>query len=283
MSLFISSLNSGSNGNCYYIGNGQEAVLVDAGISCKEIEQRMQRLGLSLSKVKAIFVSHEHADHIKGVPVLAKKYRLPVYITEPTRIHGRVKLEKNQAIHFEADAPIPIGALSITAFSKHHDAADPYSFFIQYNGIQVGVFTDIGTPCDGLVQHFKNCHAAFLESNYDELMLDKGSYPYYLKSRIRDGKGHLSNRQALELFLAHRPSFMSHLLLSHLSRNNNNPQLVQQLFEAHANGVKMIIASRDCETEVYQIVADNMVRNAVQNITQRITALSSEQLSFSFE
>src|SRR6202022_296764 len=93
MSLFITSLNSGSNGNCYYIGNNREAILIDAGISCRETEKRMTRLGLSLEKVKAIFVSHEHSDHIRGIPVIARKYRLPVYITSTTLHHGGFRLE----------------------------------------------------------------------------------------------------------------------------------------------------------------------------------------------
>ena len=103
MSLFITSLNSGSNGNCYYIGNEHEAVLVDAGISCRETETRMQRLGLSIKKVKAIFISHEHSDHIRGVSVLAKKYRLPVYITPLTHQHGGLFLD--EAIPFMPISP----------------------------------------------------------------------------------------------------------------------------------------------------------------------------------
>jgi len=122
MSLFITALASGSNGNCYYVGNETEAVLIDAGITCKEIEKRMNRLGLSIKKVKAVFISHEHADHIKGMPVLAKKYTLPIYITTTTLKHGGLRLEKNCIRSFSANEAINIGDLSITAFSKMHDA-----------------------------------------------------------------------------------------------------------------------------------------------------------------
>ena len=115
---------------------------------------------------------------------------------------------------------------------------------------------DIKAPCEQLIDHFRQCHAAFLEANYDEELLDKGRYPIYLKNRIRGGKGHLSNSQALELYKAHRPSFMSHLLLSHLSRDNNRPQLVQELFDRHAGGIRIIVASRDEATEVYHISAE---------------------------
>ena len=253
MSLFITSLNSGSNGNCYYVGNNTEAILVDAGISCREIEKRMKRLGLKIENVKAVFVSHEHSDHISGLPTLIKKYQLPVYITKDTMRHGGLHFEDHLAKNFESYEPVFIGELSVTAFPKFHDASDPFSFVISCSGIYVGVFTDIGTPCKNLIKYFQKCHAAFLESNYDEEMLDKGTYPIYLKNRIRGGMGHLSNQQALELFVSYRPKFMSYLILSHLSKNNNSPELVQQLFDNHAGGVKMIVASRYNETEVFQI------------------------------
>src|SRR6266498_3260418 len=118
MSLFIASLNSGSNGNCYYIGNDNEAVLIDAGISCREIEKRMKRLGLLIEKVKAIFVSHEHSDHIFGIPVLSNKYRLPVYITSGTLKYSRLSIEKHLIIPFYAYEPVIIGQLSVNAFPK---------------------------------------------------------------------------------------------------------------------------------------------------------------------
>ena len=276
MSLFITSLNSGSNGNCYYIGNETEAVLIDAGISCSETEKRMKRLGLSMQKVKAIFISHEHTDHISGLTVLCKKYQLPVYITHATQRFGGIKLQKHLITSFTSHEPITIGGLTITCFPKFHDAADPYSFVVSSNQIKVGVFTDIGTPCENLIHHFKQCHAAFLEANYDDTMLEEGKYPYFLKNRIRGGNGHLSNKQSLELFTKHKPAFMSHLFLSHLSKNNNCPKLVEQLFTQHASGVKIIIASRDEETAVYP------VNNLNTPIIPMQTYFPSQQLAFSF-
>lgn len=253
MSLYIASLNSGSNGNCYYIGNETEAILVDAGISCRETEIRMKRLGLDIKKLKAIFISHEHKDHISGITVLSKKYTLPVYITEGTQKNGKVGLEKKLVHRFKANEIIKIGGLRITGFQKNHDAEDPHSFVISSDTVSIGVFTDIGTVCDRLIHYFKQCHAVFLEANYDEQMLREGSYPYFLKQRITDGNGHLSNTEALELFRNHKPSFMSHLILSHLSKNNNNPELVRELFSKYAAGTHIIIASRDEETEIFRI------------------------------
>jgi phosphoribosyl 1,2-cyclic phosphodiesterase len=253
MSLFIASLNSGSNGNCYYVGNEHEAILVDAGISCRETEKRMLRLGLSMKKVKAIFVSHEHSDHINGIPVIAKKHRVPVYITPPTLQRGGLILDSELVISFDAFQTITIGELHITAFPKQHDASNPHSFLVTCRDVKVGVFTDIGVVCENLIHHFSQCHAAFLEANYDDGMLDNGGYPYHLKRRIRGGQGHLSNKQAVELFKTHKPPFMTHLLLSHLSKNNNDPQLVQDLFDSCAGGTNIIVASRYVETEVYYI------------------------------
>lgn len=257
MSLFIASLNSGSNGNCYYVANQHEAILVDVGISCRETEKRMQRLGLSMQKVKAIFVSHEHHDHIRGIPVLSKKYQIPVYITTNTLSHGSLTLDSHLIRLFKAGEEIKVGSLCVSAFSKHHDAIDPHSFIVKYNCLTIGVFTDIGAVCENLISHFTQCHAAFLEANYDEELLTRGSYPYHLKLRIRGGKGHLSNAQALDIFKNHKPSFMSHLLLSHLSKDNNCPNLVKELFTNCAGNTEVIVASRFEETPVYQIQSDS--------------------------
>ena len=253
MSLYVASLNSGSNGNCYYIGNGQEAVLVDAGLSCRETERRMARLSLSMKTVKAIFISHEHGDHIKGVNVLSKKYSLPVYFTEGTFRFSRLSVEKSKVKIFSADEQLSVGNLCITAFAKHHDARDPHSFVIEGHDVTVGVFTDIGNVCDNLTRHFKRCHAAFLEANYDADMLENGRYSIPLKQRIRGGKGHLSNDEALELFRNHKPDYMSHIFLSHLSQDNNDPALVARLFNEHAGNTEVVVASRHNETAVYHI------------------------------
>jgi phosphoribosyl 1,2-cyclic phosphodiesterase len=262
MSLFITSLNSGSNGNCYYIGNEQDAILVDAGISCRETEKRMLRLGLSMQKVRAIFISHEHSDHIRGVTVLAKKYQLPVYITPKTMLHGGLMLEGHLVIPFRGYEPVQVAGMQITAFPKFHDAADPHSFIISYRDIKIGVFTDIGAPCEHVTLRFSQCHAAFLEANYDEAMLEQGRYPYHLKRRIRSGHGHLSNAQALEIFKTHKPQFMTHLLLSHLSKDNNCPQLVEDLFNLHADGTRIVVASRFEETAVYHITNATQVHES---------------------
>ena len=148
-------------------------------------------------------------------------------------------------VSFRTYETVSIGALSITPFPKFHDASDPHSFIVEGNAVKVGVFTDIGMACEHVTMHFKQCNAAFLEANYDEEMLATGKYPYHLKQRIRSINGHLSNDAALQLFTSHKPSRMSHLILSHLSKNNNRPELVQQLFnETCWYTRRIIVASR---------------------------------------
>jgi phosphoribosyl 1,2-cyclic phosphodiesterase len=263
MSLYIASLNSGSNGNCYYVGNNEEAVLIDAGISCKETEKRMKRLGLKIENVRAIFISHEHTDHIKGVEVLSRKFKLPVYITNGTLNNSNLNIDVQYIRTFRGYENITVGDLVVKPFPKLHDAADPYSFMVSGNGVNIGVLTDIGSACHHVIENFKNCQAAFLEANYDEELLETGGYPFYLKKRIRGGHGHLSNLQSLEIFTKHRSENLSHLLLAHLSRENNSPQLVEKLFSDHANGTKIVVASRDYETDIYHITGNKITSEPV--------------------
>ncbi|KAA5536355.1 MBL fold metallo-hydrolase [Taibaiella lutea] len=245
MSVWVTSLNSGSNGNCYYIGNDKEAVLIDAGLTCRETEKRMRQLDLDIKKVRAIFISHEHGDHIKGVEVISHKYKIPVYITPKTLSHSRLKkLNPVLTVPFQTGEIVEVGDLHVTPFSKYHDAADAHSFIVTYNEVTIGVFTDLGRVCDQLKHYYNRCHAAFLEANYDEEMLEKGRYPYHLKQRISNGWGHLSNKQAFELFDICNAPHLSHLFLSHLSADNNHPDIALEIFRRKATNVNVTIASR---------------------------------------
>jgi len=276
MSLFISSLNSGSNANCYYVGNSQEAVLVDAGLSCRETEKRMKQLGLSMNAVKALFISHEHTDHITGMPGISKKYQLPVYITVSTLNNSNMPVEPHLVHPFKHAKPVAIGNLSVTPFRKSHDAADPHSFMISGHGVNIGVITDIGYACKQVIKYFGQCQAIFLESNYCDEMLEKGNYPPYLKKRIRSDEGHLSNDQALELFLHYKSADLRLLILSHISKNNNNPELVETLFNRIAGDTKIVVASRYTASPVFCM--DGNIIKAVRKTKGRI-AKNEKQLS----
>jgi phosphoribosyl 1,2-cyclic phosphodiesterase len=255
MSLFICSLNSGSNANCYYVGTPDEAVLVDAGLSCRETIRRMQQLGLSAQNLKAIFISHEHSDHITGLAGLSGKYNLPVYITEKTREQTPVPVAPALLRSFSHNKPVPVGALTVLPFRKQHDACDPHSFMISAHGVNVGVITDIGYACRQVIKYFTRCDAVFLESNYCDAMLAGGSYPWHLKKRISSDVGHLSNAQALELFRHYRSDRLKLLVLSHLSKNNNDPELVARLFAPYAGNTECYVASRYAASPLFTVAA----------------------------
>ena len=253
MALQIASLNSGSNANCYFIGNKNESILIDAGLSCRETERRMLKLGLDMAQLNAIFITHEHSDHISGLETISKKYKLPVYITSNTLRSSRLRIDNSLIRSFEDGKAINVGELEILPFSKSHDAWDPHSFVIKHKSIHIGVITDIGYACKNVIKHFKLCDAVFLETNYCDEMLESGSYPRVLKKRISGRKGHLSNDQALQLFLKHKPANLQLLILSHLSENNNHPDKVNALFSKNAGDVRIVIASRDGESELFAV------------------------------
>jgi phosphoribosyl 1,2-cyclic phosphodiesterase len=280
MSLTFASLNSGSNGNCYYAGNASEGVLIDAGICCRQVEERLRRLNLSIHLVKGVLISHEHVDHIKGLEALALKYQLPVFITPSTLKYSRINLPAHLVKYFKIGDEVIIGALKVITFPKYHDAVDPCSFVIEYNHVRFGIFTDIGKPCSSLVDYFRTCHGALLEANYDEAMLEAGNYPLFLKKRISGGSGHLSNHQALNVFTTHKPTFMSHLFLAHLSHNNNCPVVVEKLFKANAQGVNITVASRFKESSVVSI---NRIEEPLVVDISRRKKMFSQQLQIVFE
>ena len=255
--------------------------MIDAGISCRETEKRMNRVGLDIGSVKAIFISHEHNDHIAGLPVLSKKYRLPVYITDNTLQHCRFPIEKELVYSFIQNETVSIGELSIIPFAKSHDAEDPHSFIISGNAVHIGVITDVGYACKHVIKHFRLCDAVFLESNYCEQMLINGSYPVHLKNRISSRKGHLSNDQALELFLKHKPQNLQLLILSHLSQNNNHPEIVSKMFSQHAAGVKIVIASRHQESGLFSIERNSIIVKSPKRV-QKLKANKAQLSLFEF-
>ncbi len=240
----ICALASGSNGNCYYIGNEQDAVLIDAGISCKQILNRIGEAGLDASRIRGIVISHEHTDHVSGVRVLSKKLGIPAWFSQGT-YNALRETEQPERYHiFDPEKPFRIGTFQIHPFLKNHDAAEPCSFRIEHDDWHIGVFTDIGEPCDRLKHHLRKCHALFLETNYDEKMLWEGSYPYILKRRVASSYGHLSNDQAFDLVRDHAGPELVHIFLSHLSGENNRPELAEEKFRPLSDRFKVSLTSR---------------------------------------
>ncbi|HAQ20258.1 MAG TPA: MBL fold metallo-hydrolase [Prolixibacteraceae bacterium] len=241
----ICALASGSNGNCYYIGNEHDAVLVDAGISAKRILMRMNDAGLDPSKVRGIFISHEHADHVSGVRVLVKRLGVKAWFSLGTFDALRESERPETYGIFKPGKAFHLGSFTIHPFLKNHDAAEPCSFRIEHDDWHVGVFTDIGEACDTVRHHLRKCHALFLETNYDEKMLWEGSYPYILKRRVASAHGHLSNDQAFKLIREHAGPELLHVFLSHLSGENNRPELAASRFESLADRFNVSLTSRN--------------------------------------
>lgn len=249
----VCAIASGSNGNCYYIGNEHEAILVDAGINCKQIILRMQQRGLDPSKVQAIFLTHEHADHIRGARVLSKKLNIPVFYTYGTWNKAHKSSKTPFYRYIQIDEPLTWGAFTIHAFAKNHDAGEPCSYRVEVEGESIGVMTDIGSVCNNVVEHFQQCSVVFLESNYDEQMLVNGSYPWYLKQRILSDVGHLSNTQAFDLVSTHGNGILKTVFLSHLSGENNTPELAVKAFKSLHKQYQFICTSRSEASEVLMV------------------------------
>jgi phosphoribosyl 1,2-cyclic phosphodiesterase len=249
----ICAIASGSNGNCYYIGNQNEAVLIDAGISFKQIVQRMGERNLNPAKIKALFITHEHSDHISGARVLGKRLRVPVYLTAKTWYGAYKKQRPDFPSFFQPGDVVEAGGFSVHSFLKNHDASEPCSFRVQHGEKSVGVFTDIGEPCENVKSQVGQCHALFLETNYDERMLWEGSYPYFLKKRVASSVGHLSNAQALELLQNHAGDTLKCVLLSHISKENNTPATALSAMKPLSQEYQIELTSRFEASQVFQL------------------------------
>lgn len=249
--LEICAIASGSNGNCYYIGNETQAVLIDAGISCKQIVQRMKDRNLNPLKVKAVFITHEHSDHISGARVFGKKLHVPIYLTAKTWYGAYKNQRPDYPKFFNPGDIIGVGDFTVHSFLKNHDASEPCSFRVQHGGKNIGVFTDIGEPCENVTQHLKMCDGLFLETNYDEAMLWNGSYPWFLKQRVASGVGHLSNKQAFDLLHLHAGEQLKCVFLSHLSKENNTHEIAYESMQSFTSRFEVKLTSRYDAGEVY--------------------------------
>jgi len=245
---------SGSNGNCYYIAKGDTAILVDAGINNKHIHLRMHNLGIIPTQIKAVFITHEHTDHIRGLSVFVKKYNIPVYITQGSYDGTRLHLPGHLVHIITPDAVTEIGEMKIYGIPKYHDAKEPCSFLISDGTHNIGVLTDIGRPCSNVQHVIKHADVLLLESNFDEEMLRNGRYSYFLKNRISSGWGHLSNAVALELFNKYRTARLKHLILTHLSGENNTVELVHETFRTHCEDILLSVDTRYEETEIFDVL-----------------------------
>ena len=229
----VAALSSGSSGNCFYIENDDSAVLVDVGISAKKVMERMGLLKLDSSKLKAIFVTHEHSDHIIGIDVSARQLNLPIYATKGTIGNGFLCSDDNKIKKISKNEAINLGGFDIMAFSKSHKAAEPVSYSIldKKEDKLVSVITDAGYACENINENISKSNFLFLESNHDLKMLEQGPYPYFLKRWVGSDSGHLSNSQAGLAVLENANPRLKNIILSHLSKTNNSPQVALKTFK----------------------------------------------------
>ena len=239
-------LGSGSRGNATLIESGSTRLLVDCGFSVKETERRLGRLGLEAGSLSAILVTHEHNDHITGVGALARKYRLPVWLTPGT--HSRGKTGEVPVQHFlNCHADFAIGDIGIHPFPVPHDAREPCQFVFNDGSRRLGLLTDTGRSTPHIEEQLGSCDALILECNHDAQMLMDGPYPPSLKQRVGGGLGHLSNAQAAALLAGIEAGALQHIVAAHLSEQNNRPELAAAALSGALNCQHDWIALADQE------------------------------------
>ncbi|MBQ6595219.1 MAG: MBL fold metallo-hydrolase [Clostridia bacterium] len=249
MELFFSPLFSGSSGNCLYVGDQRSHILVDAGVSASRILTSLRRIGVDPKTLSALLVTHEHSDHIKGIGILSRKFDIPVYATSGTWLAmedkiGSVSAENRRVIRPEED--FYIGDIDITAFPTPHDASEPVGFSFSLGEARFCVATDIGCVKDQWMEYVIGSDAVLLESNYDPNMLAAGPYPYALKQRIHSRRGHLSNDDAGKAAVRLVGSGTRFIILGHLSKENNFPELALQIVSGKLEEAGYIIG-RDAD------------------------------------
>lgn len=225
----FSVLASGSSGNACYVESSDARLLIDAGLSARETERRLEQMGIKPASLTAIIITHEHLDHIKGAGVLSRRYDLPLYINQDTLLNAQKTLGKiSRPMIVRTGEALKINDLVVETFTKCHDAADPVGLIISVDGIRIGVATDLGRSTRLVEDRLRGCRALILEFNHDTVMLDQGPYPLFLKKRIKGRDGHLSNDQAGELLETICDHGLGHLVLAHLSETNNSPVVAYQ-------------------------------------------------------
>lgn len=247
----VAMLASGSKGNAALISSGSQNFLVDIGISCRMLDQRLKAIGLQASELDGVFITHEHTDHVKGLATFTRKYTVPVYSSERT---WQAILNKNSQLERRScriiKGEIDCGGVKVRSFATSHDAADPHGYSFACAGSQCTYITDTGFVTDTVRQEAAGADTLILEANHDIEMLKNGSYPLLLKQRILSTRGHLSNESAGWL-LAGLPQLPENIILAHLSEENNLPHLaidtVRRIFEGCGRSLdsRLLVASQN--------------------------------------
>ena len=259
MGLCFNVLGSGSSGNSTLVSDGVTNILVDAGLSGKEIARRLEEYGLSPEKISAIVVSHDHGDHCRGVAPFVKNLDIPVFMTAAAFEASGVRVNPSKHRAISPGESFEIGEIVVSCFSVPHDAADPLGFVIEKNGVRVGIALDLGFMSNLVIERMKGCAGIVLESNHDVAMLKAGPYPWALKQRVMSRSGHLSNDAVARYLTCDFDGSAAHVVLAHLSRQNNLPDLallsaqkaLEERFDMYRRQTKIEVARPDRVSETY--------------------------------
>lgn len=240
MSAFA-SLGSGSRGNATLVRMGRALILIDCGFSLRRCEARLGLLGVTGEDIDAVLVTHEHSDHVSGVPALAAKYGIPVYASRGTFKGFASDALADDLIGgtLEGGRAFKLKGVEVMPVTVPHDAREPTQFVFRHGSCQIGVVSDLGCVTPHVLDHYRGCHGLLLESNYDHEMLFRGSYPEPLKRRIAGDLGHLSNDQASK-FLGAVASAVLRVVIGHVSERNNHPDILRQTFDTWAGHVRSL-------------------------------------------
>lgn len=262
--LRFQSFASGSSGNCYFLGNTSNGILIDAGIGVRTIRKNLKAMGLDFKNIWGVFVTHDHADHIRGLGPLGEIHHVPVYTTK--KIHEGInnsycvteKLNSSRR-YIEKNDAVQMGDFTITSFQVSHDATDSVGYTVEYKGKRFTFATDLGYVCEDASRHLKLANYMVFEANYDETMLLNGHYPAILKERIMSNTGHLSNIQAGQFLAENFQEHLKFVFLCHLSKENNHPEIalntVRRILEDKnikvGEELQLIILERFTPTELF--------------------------------
>jgi phosphoribosyl 1,2-cyclic phosphodiesterase len=228
--MIVAPLSSGSAGNAYWLESDGTAILVDAGIGPRDTKKRLEVVGCDITALRAIVITHEHYDHIRGAEKIARKYEVPIYLTRGTLDASRIDTADVSTVVFENDTTFTIGELQVHARKTIHDAADPACFVVEArDGTRIGIASDLGYVNPEVLQHLSGCDGLFFESNHDLDMLRMGSYPWSLKRRIMSRFGHLSNDDSVNAVQRLLGAELKTLCMIHLSQKNNHESIVRDM------------------------------------------------------
>ena len=254
--IHFSLLGSGSSGNALLVMSKRAKILIDSGLSYRQLRLRAKSLKVDIDDLSAVFVTHEHGDHVNGIGVLARNQNVPVFMTSDTQENLPASVGRIPRIEtFDAGDPITVDGISLRSFSVSHDAADPVSYVVSADGARLGIATDLGKPSLLVRERLKGSHALILESNYCPAMLRKSSYPAAIRQRINGNRGHLSNQDMNSLLSGLLHSDLQLVIAVHVSQENNSEErarmMALQVLKDHP--AELVIAQQETPTPLFTI------------------------------